>query len=132
MSLSSNFFDTNGDPIDISSIDVLLIYKTKGWEQYNVSRIAGVETNCYLDSEDPSKLHIVFENHNLQAGDLTREITLKIENSAFKDGVQNIIYNPSTDIELVAIGGEQESEAGSNSIPVIVQSHTMPEKRKYC
>lgn len=125
--LIEQFFDSEGEAIDITNIDIQIIYLSQ-WGEYIVSKTSAGINNCYLDELDSTKLHVVFQNHGLKEGALRKEITLLIDNVNFASGKQKVMLNQETGVELVATGGDQGIGSGSNSIPVIVQSHTMPEK----
>jgi len=123
------FFDAKGEAINISDLDIEIIYTTSGWEKYEVSKLtdSGL-TNCYFEEIDPTKLHIVFQNHNLKPGLLIREITLFVNNINFESGTQKVMLKPETDIELVSKGGEQRIVQASTSIPFVVSTSTVIEK----
>ncbi|MDD4437294.1 MAG: hypothetical protein PHS04_04580 [Tissierellia bacterium] len=125
--LIEQFFDSEGEAIDITNIDIQIIYLSQ-WGEYIVSKTSAGNNNCYLDELDSTKLHVVFQNHGLKEGVLRKEITLLIDNVNFASGKQKVMLNQESGVELVATGGDQGIGSGSNSIPVIVQSHTMPEK----
>jgi hypothetical protein len=125
--LIEQFFDSEGEAIDITNIDIQIIYLSQ-WGEYIVLKTSAVNNNCYFDEFDSTKLHVVFQNHGLKEGALRKEITLLVDNVNFASGKQKVMLNQETGVELVATGGDQGIGSGSNSIPVIVQSHTMPEK----
>lgn len=121
------FFDVNNEPIDITNIDIQLVYTTSNWEKYEVSKLtdSGL-TNCYFEEIDPTKLHIVFQNHNLKPGLLIREITLFVNNINFESGTQKVMLKPETDIELVSKGGEQGIVTGRINLAALFISKYYP------
>ena len=120
------FFDANIEAIDITNIDIKLVYTTRHWEKYEVSKIGDVYTNCLLDAEDPTKLYVFFKNHGLQPGTLVREITLFIDNVNFPEGIQKVMLKPETDIELVSKGGEQGIVTGRINLAALFISKYYP------
>lgn len=119
------FFDAKGEAINISDLDIEIIYTTSGWEKYEVSRIAGVEKNCFYNIDDTSKLTIIFDEHQLQAGVLNREIKINSKNLLFEGGIQEIIVKSLTDINLVTQGGEQCKVECETVLPAINSTETL-------
>lgn len=126
--LIESFLDAAGDPVDITNIDIEIVYYTSGWERYTVSRIGGVPVNCVFSEAEPTKLTVVFQNHGLGRGILSREITLLIDNVNFASGKQKVMLAPLTSINLVATSGEQGTAEIETILPVVNYSnHTHPE-----
>ena len=75
---------------------------------YTVSFKDGVFTNCF---NDEGKIHCVFDNHRLSAGELCMEFKAYTPNVIYPDKTKDIYTPMSTGIELVCGAGDCGSTA---------------------
>jgi hypothetical protein len=99
------FQDSNGDIYPLpDNLDVTITYRTSHLRSYTASRIGGVYTNCAPSGD--GGLLVLFNDHGLDRGYLTRVAETNLLNGIMPDG-GIMLYNPGqTDIEL----WEYESE----------------------
>jgi hypothetical protein len=104
--VTEKLVDADGNPMDLHSTDVELAYRTNGMTAMRASCKSGEYTNCYIDEDDSSILHVIFHNHHLGIGRLTREISVNIDNPHFEHDMENIRFKDYVDtIVLVEFGG---------------------------
>lgn len=88
--IRERFTDSLGNPAPIPpDVDFSLRYSSRHGSEFRAGRIAGVYSNCRPDPEDPAALFVVFKDHALCEGTLSRELHLALVNDLFPGGVQN-------------------------------------------
>lgn len=122
--LIEHFLDANGDPLDISELNISLCYQTDKFSSYHAHFYQGAGEKCYIDPEDHSKLHVTFAGHCLGPGLLTRTITFAVANDHFPDDTQNIRTKELTSVELVNLGGNASPYSSvENTAPLVLFNH---------
>ncbi|MBQ4477981.1 MAG: hypothetical protein II945_05175 [Bacteroidales bacterium] len=122
--LIEHFLDANGDPLDISELNISLCYQTDKFSSYHAHFYQGAGEKCYIDPEDHSKLHVTFAGHCLGPGMLTRTITFAVANDHFPDDTQNIRTKELTSVELVNLGGNASPYSSvENTAPLVLFNH---------
>lgn len=122
--LIEHFLDANGDPLDISELNISLCYQTDKFSAYHAHFYQGAGEKCYIDPEDHSKLHVTFAGHHLGPGVLTRTITFAVANDHFPDDTQNIRTKELTSVELVNLGGNASPYSSvENTAPLVLFNH---------
>lgn len=122
--LIEHFLDANGDPLDISELNISLCYQTDKFSSYHAHFYQGAGEKCYIDPEDHSKLHVTFAGHCLGPGVLTRTITFAVANDHFPDDTQNIRTKELTSVELVNLGGNASPYSSvENTAPLVLFNH---------
>ncbi|NLE62363.1 MAG: glycoside hydrolase family 16 protein [Bacteroidales bacterium] len=74
-----------------------IVYKTKGWANYVVSHRDGTCTNCIISD---NSLTVIFQDHNLPVGQLSRELHIYNENELFQSGIQHVVFYSEPNIYL--------------------------------
>ncbi len=72
-------------------------------KSYIASNIGGVLTNCF---NDDGKIHVVFNNHGLDAGTLRVEFSAEIPNDMYPDGLKREVIPSPLGIELTRGRGD--------------------------
>lgn len=81
------FYDSHNDKIPVPSFDFKLVFKAaQGGKQYEVGRIDGKFEKCLL--EDDYTLLVIFEDHELGAGELLVKFVADLTNSLYEKGYQ--------------------------------------------
>lgn len=121
--------DAQGQPVDISAMDIVLIYSTDNFNTLKATCKNGECTNCYIDIEDNSKLHVIFSRHYLGVGKLAREVSIAIDNPHFKENIENVRFKEFASIELVAFGGSADNKVIDNTSANISFNHNQATNR---
>lgn len=79
-----------------------IFYTSASASTYNASSIKGVTTNCF---DDNGKIHVVFNNHGLQSGDLMVKFISHLPNGIYPDKDEIIVSPQKTGIKLVRGAG---------------------------
>ena len=103
--------DADGNPMDLYNTDIELAYQTDGMTTMKACCKNGVCCNCYIDENDHSILHVLFDNHKLGVGRLAREVTVNIINPHFEDDTESVRFKEYADtIVLVSFGGTLDNK----------------------
>lgn len=124
--------DIDGNPMDLQYIDIELVYQTDGLATMKASCKEGVCCNCYIDDDDNSKLHVIFDNHHLGVGRLVREVTINIANPHFEHDMENVrIKDYANSIVLVPFGGTYNNKIviDATSTGIVGFNHSMATNR---
>lgn len=84
------------------------VLTTTGTNSYEVSRNGDEFKNCEID--ELGKLQVIVENHKLEVGELSIEVTLFIPSTDYSDGIELEPVREKTGIMLVPDGGDAPSE----------------------
>lgn len=84
------------------------VLTTTGTNSYEVSRNGDKFKNCEID--ELGKLQVIVENHKLEVGELSIEVTLFIPSTDYSDGIELEPVREKTGIMLVPDGGDAPSE----------------------
>lgn len=114
------FLYANGEPIDINTLNIELCYQTDKYTSFSASFRNGQGNNCYIDEDDNSKLHVTFAEHKLAPGTLTRTATFFVDNNRFPDNTQHIRIRELTQVELVSMGGNNDSYSIVENVSTIL------------
>lgn len=79
-----------------------IFYTSASASTYTASSIKGVTTNCF---DDNGKIHVVFNNHGLQSGDLMVKFISHLPNDIYPDKDEIIVSPQKTGIKLVRGAG---------------------------
>lgn len=97
--IKERFKTSGGDLIAIpDECDLTLTYRTSPYAEYVASRINGVYTNCA--PTNGGALLVMFNEHGLDRGSLTRTAEFDLHNSVVPDGFLSVVSPESTSIEL--------------------------------
>lgn len=92
--LRETFLDKNGNTVPIpDGIDFEIKYWVRRGFYFVASRSNNIYTNCRPSGDD---LLVIFKNHNLGEGVLSRELHLKLDDCLMPDKVRNIFLPVST------------------------------------
>lgn len=107
--------DCTGKDVGVPQCDwTIQLYTNPGLNMYVASHKDGVFANCLVDDE--GRLHIVCDNHGLQAGSLRCRITMEVPNSDYPDGYKRVVNVVDTGIELIEGRFECECSVEANLI----------------
>jgi hypothetical protein len=95
--LSESFKDVAGSLVLPGMLNFSIVYKTKGWANYVVSHRDGTCTNCIISD---NSLTVIFQDHNLPVGQLSRELHIYNENELFQSGIQHVVFYSEPNIYL--------------------------------
>lgn len=84
------------------------VLTTTGTNIYEVSRNGDKFKNCEID--ELGKLQVIVDNHKLEVGELSIEVTLFIPSTDYSDGIELEPVREKTGIMLVPDGGDAPSE----------------------
>ena len=84
------------------------VLTTTGTNSYEVSRNGDEFKNCEID--ELGKLQVIVDNHKLEVGELSIEVTLFIPSTDYSDGIELDPVREKTGIMLVPDGGDAPSE----------------------
>ena len=79
-----------------------IFYTSASASTYTASSIKGVTTNCF---DDNGKIHVVFNNHGLQSGDLMVKFISHLPNDIYPDKDEIVVSPQKTGIKLVRGAG---------------------------
>lgn len=103
--LRERFRDGSGNIVALPDVDFTLEYRTTHGRRFIASRTGGKYENCTPDGD---ALLVIFKNHGLCEGDLTRELHLCLINDLMPDGLQNIYYPEKINVQLWHLATDTE------------------------
>lgn len=95
--LRERFRNGDGSFVALPDVDFKIEYRTKHGNTFTASRTKGIYKNCTPDGD---ALLVIFKNHGLCEGDLTRELHLQLINDLMPDGLQNVYYPEKISVNL--------------------------------
>lgn len=103
--LRERFRDGSGNIVALPDVDFTLEYRTTHGRRFIASRTGGKYENCTPDGD---ALLVIFKDHGLCEGDLTRELHLCLINDLMPDGLQNIYYPEKINVQLWHLATDTE------------------------
>ena len=103
--LRERFRDASGNIVALPDVDFTLEYRTTHGRRFTASRTGGKYVNCTPDGD---ALLVIFKDHGLCEGDLTRELHLCLINDLMPDGLQNIYYPEKINVQLWHLSTDTE------------------------
>ena len=103
--LRERFRNASGDIIALPDVDFSLEYQTRHGHKFTASRTGGKYENCTPDGD---ALLVIFKNHGLCEGELSRELHLCLINDLMPDGLQNVYYPEKINIQLWHLATDTE------------------------